>query len=995
MSRRAPCLVAALLTFALVFVPTLTSAQPGWLERATRAAAALPAFESTYLNRGIRVADGVAPPTNSWISGAVFVGDGVAKPTYTGSLAAQTTPTWFGVDLPPVVASARTISATWSDADAVRLAPAGATGYVLTRIDSLSADLTYSGPSGTLGTLTLVEGWPYIQYTAAADQSLALTVPGPLTAAGDAWATTASTGSSYRIVTAGTIASSSLTLRAGQDVHVAVVPRGASQDTVAALVAGAVHVRSTSTAYAVHDGVATTTYALDTSGRSTVFVGLPHQRYTAPVLATSYDTVLGTSTLHTGTSFAFDTALRATPLDLDLSGLTAAERTTLGTLVDADVATVTDFSAEGSYYGGKFLERAVQVYRLALALGHQASAARLKSAIVAELDLWLDPAGCAATQVKCFAYDATLRGVVGQKPEYGSDSDFNDHHFHYGYLLYAAGAMGLDDPSLVSRWSAMADILAADIAATSDTSTTIQRRAFDDYAGHSWASGVSPFVDGNNQESSSESVNAWLGLTLWGRASSNADLEVEGRWMTALESETTLRYWWNPQARASFSSPHLSMIWGGKSDYATWFSNEPSAITGIQVIPESPGHLGYLAALGKDRIAQVVATTGAGQSGRPLGDWVVGLLALADPARAASLGDGLAASDIDNGNSRSYFYALTRTAAHTAATAVVDPGSSPTSPTPSMTPSATATPTPPVKPTPTPTVTPTPPTPTPTATARDPYAGLSVADATAVVGTTVTAGHTGPAGAGDSVAFQADFGTGGVRDVDLVLASGAQGGISGLVEISIGSATAPVIGSAAVSSTGGWTQWVHVPANVADITGVRTVYVTFSGGAGQDFAALQSVTFRRPGSATAPSTPTASATSTPSGTANDAYAATPASAATQVVGVSVEGGSTSPAGTGDALGFLIDFGTGGARDVVLTVASGAAPGTSGLVELRLGTRVGTLLGSAAVATTGNWNDWRQVPATVGQVSGVQQVWVVFSSGSGQDFVRLASLRFRR
>lgn len=58
-------------------------------------------------------------------------------------------------------------------------------------------------------------------------------------------------------------------------------------------------------------------------------------------------------------------------------------------------------------------------------------------------------------------------------------------------------------------------------------------RNFDIYEGHSWASGVANYefdengemVDkkgglsgGNNQESSSESVNAWSSLILWGEA---------------------------------------------------------------------------------------------------------------------------------------------------------------------------------------------------------------------------------------------------------------------------------------------------------------------------------------------------------------------------------------------------------------------------------------------------------------------------------------------
>src|SRR5688572_31565583 len=42
-------------------------------------------------------------------------------------------------------------------------------------------------------------------------------------------------------------------------------------------------------------------------------------------------------------------------------------------------------------------------------------------------------------------------------------------------------------------------------------------RNFDPYAGHSWASGHARFGDGNNNESSSEAMNAWYGMILFGQ----------------------------------------------------------------------------------------------------------------------------------------------------------------------------------------------------------------------------------------------------------------------------------------------------------------------------------------------------------------------------------------------------------------------------------------------------------------------------------------------
>lgn len=63
----------------------------------------------------------------------------------------------------------------------------------------------------------------------------------------------------------------------------------------------------------------------------------------------------------------------------------------------------------------------------------------------------------------------------------------------------------------------MVDLLIRDIASTDRSDPLFPYlRCFDKYAGHSWASAEANFADGNNQESSSESLNAWYGLILWG-----------------------------------------------------------------------------------------------------------------------------------------------------------------------------------------------------------------------------------------------------------------------------------------------------------------------------------------------------------------------------------------------------------------------------------------------------------------------------------------------
>lgn len=669
-----------------------------WADQVNSSAKDLPTAASAYSNKGIRVADGINPPTNSWISGAVFVGDGTPKPTFTGSTSFKTYNDSFGVFMPNIVATPKTVFGMYSDDNQIKFKPAGASSYQLTRIDDISADLTYMNGSQKVGTVTSAEGWPYVQYKANTAQQVKVTAPNAVTKVDGGYTFKDNNGTVYRIITGATLTDGNLNLKAGQMAHVYAVPKNASADEIKTLDAGAVELTGSNTNYAITNGDAVTEFTLKTvDNKPTVFASMPHQdkiSSNGTTLKSTYENLQGTMDLLSGNKFTYAIPALATPLDLDLSGMSDEEKATLKAQIRADIPTVTKFDAEGSYYGGKYLERAVQVYRLAKQLDMKTESATLKTAITAELDMWMDPDRCETESTKCFTYDELLKGVVGQKAEYGSDTEFNDHYFHYGYFLYAAGAMALDDPSLVAKYKTVADILAADIANTQDTETAIERRNFDDYAGHSWASGVSPFQDGNNQESTSEATNAWIGLNLWATASGNTELATEAQWMFSNEARTAVQYYLNPQKRAGFTSPHLSMVWGGKADYATWFSGQASAITGIQVIPVAPAHIAYLKSVGDEQLDvlsdSVFGANNENVSGQPLVDWTVALTAMNDQERAELLYSKLKDSDIDNGNTRSYLYALIHSAGAVESAPVIpsNPGEPTTPPvtTPPVTP---------------------------------------------------------------------------------------------------------------------------------------------------------------------------------------------------------------------------------------------------------------------------------------------------------------------
>jgi beta-glucanase (GH16 family) len=156
------------------------------------------------------------------------------------------------------------------------------------------------------------------------------------------------------------------------------------------------------------------------------------------------------------------------------------------------------------------------------------------------------------------------------------------------------------------------------------------------------------------------------------------------------------------------------------------------------------------------------------------------------------------------------------------------------------------------------------------------------------------------------------------------------------------------------------------------------------------------------GTTTPPTTPTTPPTTTPpAGGVRNAYGQIEAESYDAASAVTKEAASEGGQdvgyiGNGDWLQFNnVDFGTGGVRDFVGRVASGAAANVSGLVEVRIDSRSNAPIGSFALANTGGWQTWRSVPANVANVSGRHTVFLTFTSGQPADFVNVNWIQFRR
>ncbi len=607
----------------------------------------------------MRVDPDLAPPTNRWYSGMLFGEQ--PQPVFAVPLALLAEDDAITIGLPQVTTTAKTIAAPFEARLRLGLP---ADDFIATHTDPVSVEVTYRRSGQSTGKMRTAAGWPFVSYLALENQTVTLP-PGVAARDGGRWLASQDANATYGVAVVDETGASltpdvtgaELSLGQGQTVMMFAAP----ESQVGVLAANALPLTGTDIEYDIDGDTAWTRIHYRTTGAPTVFATMPHQHDESAGQADDasqvgqIESIWGPLNLHVGNTLTSAVPTLQPVTDLDIAELSDQARAELEEQLTADATALTNgpASATDTYFGGKAAQRDALLYRLATALDHPA-AESIRAHVVDDLDSWLRVQACAPGDTRCFAYDPQFRGVVGREPAFGSEA-FNDHHFHYGYFLTAAALMAEDDPALVARWAPALAALVEDIAAPLQRPEIPALRVFDPYAGHSWASGTAPFADGNNQESSSEAVNAWNGLALWAQVSGNEQMLEQATWMLSFEAATARAYWVEPTLPEGFKHEVVALNWGGKRDWATWFSAEPSAMLGIQLLPMGPvsQHLA-----GDPQRIKANVTEAAPDGFQTLfGDYLVMYLALADPQAALDAGRSLPTETLDDGLTKSYLMA--------------------------------------------------------------------------------------------------------------------------------------------------------------------------------------------------------------------------------------------------------------------------------------------------------------------------------------------------
>jgi endoglucanase Acf2 len=541
--------------------------------------------------------------SNQWYSTAIF--SFPSQPIYALPLAFRLTPNGLGFSAPDIHRTPNTIFAGYQEDFAIGC-PQPFTGSEVTRVGDWSVGLTLPTAASCSLAFTLVHGAPFtVLHAPHADLRLSFrttyrvlsdTLSGSQSRYHAAEGKSAAqlrrvlafqtSGHSYLLVPD---AGASVQLQTGE-ILLAHATRVylALLDSPKHLTKFAAAARSeiTDTHFTFHPWrhQLLISFQLATAGRGLPLLALyPHQYnnlFTRETFVGGYATLRGPLRLISADRFAIGIPLMTPPMSFPRLRPVSAP---LKDQLQRDIASyLTDTPpGAGDYAIGKWLGKGASLLELAETEGLLPEAGRLLA--------FLEPAfGRAMDQ---FSYQSDRTSMIAGDPDFGSER-LNDHHLQYGYYIRTAAVLASYDPAALAVFRDRVDALVSDIATTDRTSATFPfLRTFDVYESHSWADGEGNFADGNDQESSSEAIQAWYAVYLWSRVTDDRRLMSWALFLYSSEILGTRYYWFDVKGlyHAPYAHRIASIVWGGKVDFATWFSPQTNMIYGIQLLPFTAG----------------------------------------------------------------------------------------------------------------------------------------------------------------------------------------------------------------------------------------------------------------------------------------------------------------------------------------------------------------------------------------------------------------------
>ena len=264
-----------------------------------------------------------------------------------------------------------------------------------------------------------------------------------------------------------------------------------------------------------------------------------------------------------------------------------------------------DYAARGTfggdtYWGGKGLTQMMHYMTFALQMGDTATFRLARQRLKENLVDWYTYTP--GELRRYFARYNRWGALVGFDCSYDSDT-FNDHHFHYGYFVYASAVLCMLDADFREQYGAIVREVARDYANWERIDSQKSKvegnevlepwfRTLDPYCGHSFAGGMGNGGNGNGQESTSEAIQGWGGVWMLGAALGDQQMLEAGIFGYTLETRAAAEYWFDRKRRnidyTKYKHPYCCNLTMQGVGWWTWFSGDPVWMHSIQWLPISP-----------------------------------------------------------------------------------------------------------------------------------------------------------------------------------------------------------------------------------------------------------------------------------------------------------------------------------------------------------------------------------------------------------------------
>ena len=346
----------------------------------------------------------------------------------------------------------------------------------------------------------------------------------------------------------------------------------------------------------------------------TIFCLFPHQYkniYNEPKLyatKTFADTLRGNLKIYSGSSFSTKVKFNGIVPFFNYNISSQAKTVIVDSLNTDKNININNVSQENTYYYGKNLAKVANLIPVSDNLKSNKIKRELIAKLKTELITWFKYT--TGQQKKYFAYDSVWGGLMGigdpNVDSFGTER-YNDHNFHYGYYIYASAILSMYDEDFKNNYGGMVELLIKDFANTTKNDPSFPyMRSFDFYESHTWANGMGGADNrGIDIESSSEAMNAWAAIYMWGLATQKQEYIDLGIYLYANEYEAIKNYFFDIGdekniLKNAYNHISLGILFAGSASYdelwwKDWVKYGARQYQGIQLLPMTASmlYVGY------------------------------------------------------------------------------------------------------------------------------------------------------------------------------------------------------------------------------------------------------------------------------------------------------------------------------------------------------------------------------------------------------------------